>query len=180
MTDRDGHRKIYDVLGEAIRDENTGEFLAGVITCRDVTKITEEMVQIKAEDEERFDRICDSMPQLVWTATPDGLHDFFNNRWYNYTGLSEEASLGSAWRMAFHPDDIAEADRRWSHSLGTGDPFAIEYRCRGKDGQWRWFLGRALPLMNKQTGQVEKWFGKWLASAVRAARVHQRLTWDLL
>ena len=157
---QDGQRKVYDVLGEAIRDESTGEFLAGVITCRDVTKITEEMDQIKAEDEERFKLICDSMPQLVWTATADGEHDFFNDRWYSYTGLTRKESMGSGWRIPFHPEDLAETDRRWKHSLGTGDPYVTEYRCRSKDGQWRWFLGRALPLKNKQTGRVEKWFGQ--------------------
>ncbi len=160
MQDQDGQRMVFDVLGEAIRDETTGEFLAGVITCRDVTKITEEIVQIKAHDEERFKMICDTMPQLVWTATPDGLHDFFNNRWYNYTGLSKEESIGLGWKNPFHPEDMAEATRRWKHSLETGEPYVTEYRCRSKEGEWRWFLGRALPLKNKQTDEVEKWFGE--------------------
>ncbi len=96
MIDKYGQRKVYDVLGEAIRDESTSEFLAGVITCRDVTKLTEEMDQIKADDDERFKVIPTTrMPQLVLTATPDGLHDFHNSRWYNYTGLALNGSLGS-------------------------------------------------------------------------------------
>jgi PAS domain S-box-containing protein len=99
------------------------------------------------------------MPQLVWTTTPEGLHDFFNTRWYHYTGLTPEDSLGLGWKNPFHPDDMPETLKRWSHSLATGEPYVTEYRCRNKDGEWRWFLGRALPFRNKQTGRIEKWFG---------------------
>jgi PAS domain S-box-containing protein len=159
MYDADGRKIVFDVLGEAIRDEETGEFLAGVITCRDVTQMTEEITQIREQDAERFKLICDTMPQLVWTTTPDGLHDFFNTRWYHYTGLTPETSLGLAWQNPFHPDDMPETMRRWSYSLKTGEPYVTEYRCRSRDGEWRWFLGRALPLKNKHTGEIEKWFG---------------------
>lgn len=160
MEDAEGRRTSYDILGEALRDDTTGEFLAGVVTCRDVTKITQVIDQIKADDEERFKLICDTMPQLVWTTTADGSHDFFNSRWYAYTGLSEHDSIGLGWKNPFHPDDMAETTRRWKHSLATGDMYVTEYRCRSRTGDWRWFLGRALPLRNKQTGAIEKWFGK--------------------
>ncbi|POR37491.1 Hybrid signal transduction histidine kinase J [Tolypocladium paradoxum] len=159
MIDRDGHKIVYDVLGEAIRDDTTGEFLAGVVTGRDVTTMTEEITQIKERDDERFKLICDTMPQLVWTATPDGLHDFFNTRWYTYTGLTPEESLGLRWQSPFHPDEMPEALARWDHSLRTGDPYMMEYRCRSREGEWRWFLGRALAVRNKDTGEIEKWFG---------------------
>lgn len=150
---------VYDVLGEVITDDETGEFIAGVITCRDVTQVVEEITQIKEADDERFRLICDTMPQMVWTTTPDGMHDFFNNRWYDYTGLLPEESLGRGWKHPFHPDDMPETERRWNHSLATGDPYATEYRCLSKDGEWRWMLGRALPQINKRTGKIEKWFG---------------------
>ncbi|KAF5627202.1 hypothetical protein F25303_10911 [Fusarium sp. NRRL 25303] len=159
MYDENRNKRIYDVLGEAIRDDSTGEFLAGVVTGRDVTVMTEEITQIKERDEERFKLICDTMPQLVWTATPDGMVDFWNTRFYTYTGLTPENSLGKSWVNAFHPDDLPEAHRRWQHSLNTGDSYVTEYRCQSKDGNWRWYLGRALPQRNKETGEVEKWFG---------------------
>lgn len=152
-------RVVYDVLGETIADDETGEFVAGVITCRDVTHMAQEIKQIKEEDDERFRLICDTMPQMVWTTAPDGAHDFFNNRWYDYTGLSPDESLGWGWRKMFHPDDIPESDRKWRHCLVTGDPYATEYRCLSKAGEWRWMLGRALPLRNKRTGKIERWFG---------------------
>lgn len=164
MIDREGNKIVYDVLGEAIRDNTTGEFLAGVITGRDVTTMTEEITQIKERDDERFKLICDTMPQLVWTATPDGLHDFFNTRWYTYTGLTPEQSLGLKLQSPFHPDEMAEAQARWEHSLRTGDPYMMEYRCRSSEGEWKWFLGRALAMRNKDTGEIEKWFGKSIAN----------------
>lgn len=154
-----GKRIVYDLLGEAITDERTGEFMAGVVTFRDVTVMTEEISLIKERDEERFKIICDTMPQLVWTASANGLHDFFNTRWYTYTGLSPEQCLGLAWQNCFHPEDRVEALSRWRISLETGNPFAMEYRCCNKAGVWRWFLGRALAVRNPETGEIEKWFG---------------------
>ena len=160
MYDDRGEKVIYDVLGEVIRDEMTGEFLGGVVTGRDVTSMKRQLNEIKERDEERFRLICDTMPQFVWTATPDGLHDFFNTRWYSYTGLKPEQCLGLGWQTCFHPDDMLESYSRWQNCLSTGDIYMTEYRCRSKDGEWRWFLGRALALRNKETGKIDKWFGR--------------------
>ncbi|KAI2604626.1 hypothetical protein GGR54DRAFT_621929 [Hypoxylon sp. NC1633] len=154
-----GTRIIYDVLGELITDDGTGEVIAGFITCRDVTHLAQEITDIKIADEERFKLICDTMPQMVWTTRADGMHDFFNSRWYDYTGVSPEDSMSNSWEYPFHPDDLPSAWRKWQHSLDTGEPYAAEYRCRSKEGEWRWMLGRALPLKNKHTGNIEKWFG---------------------
>ena len=160
MIDPDTNQRIVlDCLGEALEDETTGEFLAGILTCRDITTITEEITEIKEKDEQRFKVICESMPQMIWTATPDGLPDWFSERWYEYTGLTQEESLGMGWQLPFHPDDLAVTGTQWAHSLKTGEPYSTEYRCLSKDGEWRWMLGRALPMRNKQTGEIEKWFG---------------------
>lgn len=160
MHDRTKETKIiYDVLGELITSDETGEVIAGIITCRDVTHLAQEITDIKVADEERFKLICDTMPQMVWTATSNGVHDFFNSRWYDYTGLSVEDSIGRGWKNPFHPDDLPTTWKRWERSLVTGEAYDTEYRCRSKDGEWRWMLGRALPLRNKRTGQIERWFG---------------------
>jgi PAS domain S-box-containing protein len=155
-----GDKIVFDCLGEAIRDESTGEFLAGMITCRDITEVTQQISDIKEKDEQRFQVICDSMPQMIWTTTPEGFHDWFSQKWYDFTGLSEEESLGMGWQLPFHPEDMQATSKRWSHCLATGAPYSTEYRCRSKDGEWRWMLGRALPLRNKQTGAIEKWYGR--------------------
>jgi PAS domain S-box-containing protein len=170
-------RIVFDCLGEAIRDDNTGEFLAGMVTCRDITAMTQEITKIKEKDEQRFQLICDSMPQMIWTTTPEGMHDWFSHRWYDYTGLTEEKSLGMGWQLPFHPDDMPATGKRWQHSLKTGDPYSTEYRCLNKDGEWRWMLGRALPLKNKHTGVIEKWFGTCtdIHEAVEARFAHKRM-----
>lgn len=174
-------RMVFDVLGEIIKDTTTGEMLAGVITCRDVTSMAQEITNIKELDEERFKLICNTMPQMVWSTNAEGSHDFFNSRWYDYTGLSSEDSLGLGWKNPFHPDDMPLTTRKWIHSLATGDPYVTEYRCRSKDGEWRWMLGRALPLRNKNTGEIEKWYGtctdvhESLAAKLEAKQMRQQL-----
>ncbi|TVY43914.1 Two-component system protein A [Lachnellula occidentalis] len=159
----DGRKLIFDALGEALRDEETGEFLAGIVTCRDITELTENMNEqineIKEKDAQRFQLICDSMPQMIWTTSPDGMSDWFSQRWYDYTGLTEEESLGSGWTLPFHPDDLVAINKKWAHSVATGEPYSTESRCRSKNGQWKWMLGRALPMRNKQTGEIENWYG---------------------
>ncbi|KAL3423432.1 hsp90-like protein [Phlyctema vagabunda] len=178
-TDR---KMVYDCLGEAITDETTGEFLAGVVTCRDVTQVTQEIIELKDKDEQRFQLICDSMPQMIWTTTPDGCHDWFSGRWYEYTGLSVEESLGMGWKLPFHPDDMGATGKRWAHSLKTGDPYMTEYRCRRADGEWRWMLGRAVCMRNKQSGEIEKWYGTCtdIHDAVEARVVARRTRQQLL
>lgn len=160
VIDSNGTRLVYDALGESITDDETGEFLAGVVTCRDVTKMAKEIDRIKEVDAERFKLICDSMPQLVWTTDPHGSIDFFNTRWTEFTGMTMEESLGIYnWVRCFHPEDMPETRRRWEKSLRTGEPYSVEYRGRNKEGEYRWLLGRALPLRNPETGKIEKWFG---------------------
>ncbi|TGJ88357.1 hypothetical protein E0Z10_g485 [Xylaria hypoxylon] len=153
-----GRQLVYDVLGEILTDDETGEVLGGVVTCRDVTYMAQEITNIRRADEERFKLICDTMPQMVWTASADGTHDFFNQKWCDFTGLSTEDSFGSGWESPFHPDDITPAREIWNHSLETGDPYSAEHRCLSREGEWRWMLARALPLKDK-TGKILKWFG---------------------
>ncbi|MFP2931004.1 PAS domain-containing protein, partial [Pyxidicoccus sp. 3LG] len=108
--------------------------------------------------EDVFHQVSESIPQLIWIARPDGHHEYYNQRWYAYTGLTPEQTTGEGWRLAFHPDDLVEAGRRWAHSLRTGEPYEVEYRCRRHDGAWRWFLGRAHPVRDDQ-GRILRWFG---------------------
>lgn len=78
---------------------------------------------------------------------------------YEYTGRTEQESLGTAWRSSFHPGDTKEADKLWAYSLETGYPYSTEHRCRNREGKYRWMLVRALPMRNLQTGAIERWFG---------------------
>ena len=108
--------------------------------------------------EERYRLVTEQMPQIVWMADARGSHLYFNQRWFEFTGLSERESYGAGWSKPLHPDDVDRAQMRWQHSLDTGAPYEIEYRFRRHDGEYHWFLARALPLRD-EAGRVTKWFG---------------------
>lgn len=102
--------------------------------------------------------IVDSIDQIIWTARPDGYHEFFNRRWYEFTGATPGTTDGEGWACLFHPDDRERTSERWRHSLMTGEPYEIEYRLRHHTGVYRWMLGRAHPVRN-DTGQILRWIG---------------------
>ena len=108
--------------------------------------------------ERRFRVMTGAMPQMVWTTRPDGYHDFYHDRWYEFTGVPPGSTDGEAWNGMFHPDDQDRAWARWRHSLATGEPYEVEYRLRHHSGAYRWTLGRAMPLHDAE-GRIERWFG---------------------
>ncbi|MEO5867353.1 MAG: PAS domain-containing protein [Sphingomonas sp.] len=110
------------------------------------------------DSEGRFRTLADAMPQMVWSTLPDGYHDYYNARWYEFTGMPEGSTDGEAWNGMFHPDDQDRAWATWRKSLTSGDPYQIEYRLRHADGSYRWVLGRALP-MRDATGAITRWLG---------------------
>jgi PAS domain S-box-containing protein len=109
--------------------------------------------------EGRFRQLADSMPQMVWTARPEGYVDYFNERWYEFTGFARDKFGDMSWEPILHPDDVKPCHEAWYASVRTGEPFRIEYRFwdRG-ESRWRWFMGRALPVRN-QRDEIVKWFG---------------------
>jgi PAS domain S-box-containing protein len=102
--------------------------------------------------------VLNSMPQIVWSTRPDGYHDFYNDRWYDFTGMPHGSTDGDGWAGLFHPDDQPLAWSRWQHSLATGEPYEIEYRLRRRDGSYGWVLGRAAPIRGED-GRIERWLG---------------------
>ncbi|WP_207538126.1 hybrid sensor histidine kinase/response regulator [Sabulicella rubraurantiaca] len=120
-------------------------------------RVTQRTAQLR-ESEARFRAITDAMPQIVWSTRADGFHDFYNRRWYEYTGTTPEQVQGAGWAPVFHPEDQPRAWERWSHSLETGEPYEVEYRLRAADGSYRWMLGRALPVRDEK-GNILRWFG---------------------
>ncbi|KAF2221729.1 hypothetical protein BDZ85DRAFT_264300 [Elsinoe ampelina] len=153
-----GEQLIFDVDGEEILDEKTGEFLGGVVVFRDVTIYANIITKQKIANEKQFEDTANMIPVMVWTTKPDGFHDYFSQRWYDYTGLSPSECMGHMWKSPFHPDDVAIAAPRWKHSLETGEEYLTEYRCKSRTGEWRWMLGRALPMRNA-AGKIVRWFG---------------------
>ncbi len=108
--------------------------------------------------EDRLRAITDALPQIVWSTRADGFHDYYNRRWYEFTGMPDGSTDGDGWNGLFHPDDQPLAWERWRHSLATGEPYEIEYRLRHHSGEYRWTLGRALP-MRDEFGTIVRWMG---------------------
>ncbi|TGE27934.1 PAS domain-containing protein [Hymenobacter metallicola] len=111
-----------------------------------------------AENQERTRFILESLPVLIWTATPDGQRDFFNQRWLAFTGHEPEEVLGTQWLQSVHPDDRPNVVRIWQESVTKGTVYQIEYRLRRHDGQYRWVLVRATPRRNS-AGDITMWVG---------------------
>ena len=111
-----------------------------------------------SDSDVKFRTLADTMPQMVWSTLPDGFHDYYNARWYEFTGVPAGSTDGEGWNDMFHPDDQERARALWQHSLQTGEPYQIEYRLRRYDGQYRWTLGRALPIRD-DAGAIVRWFG---------------------
>ncbi len=111
------------------------------------------------ETKQRIRFMADAIPQIVWTARADGNLDYYNRRWYDYTGLTFEQTRDWGWQPVIHPDDLPRCIERWTKSFTTGADYEIEYRFRrAADGVYRWHLGRAQP-MRGETGAIEMWVG---------------------
>ncbi|GJE74361.1 PAS domain S-box protein [Methylorubrum suomiense] len=110
------------------------------------------------ESDDRFRGIADTVEQMIWSTRPDGFHDYYNARWYEYTGMPTGSTDGEAWNGMFHPEDQERAWATWRHSLATGETYRIEYRLRHRSGRYRWVLGLAKPLRDG-TGRIMRWFG---------------------
>ena len=111
-----------------------------------------------AASEAQFRTIANAMPQMVWSTLPDGFHDYYNERWYDYTGVVPGDTDGEGWAGMFHPEDREEAWARWSRSLATGATYEVQYRLRHRTGAYRWVLGRALPVRD-ESGAIIRWMG---------------------
>ena len=96
--------------------------------------------------EKKLRDVVETIPAIAWTALPDGWVDFSNHHWEEYTGLSLEKGSGSGWEAAVHPNDVKRHAEKWRASVASGEPFENEARYRRTDGEYRWFLVRAVPL----------------------------------
>jgi diguanylate cyclase (GGDEF)-like protein/PAS domain S-box-containing protein len=110
------------------------------------------------ERELYFQTVAEAVPEIIWTADPDGMDDFFNQKCFDYTGMTLEQLRGTGWKHMVHPDDADSCFSKWQNALLTGDSYDVECRLRAKNGSYRWFVGRANPIRNAE-GKVVKWFG---------------------
>lgn len=106
----------------------------------------------------RYRHMADSMPQLLWSTDPEGMSDYFNRGWLEYTGEAAERSYGAGWMDFLHPDDRERTDDCWRMAVRTRETYEIEYRLRSRDGEYRWMLARGVPMLDED-GAVTRWFG---------------------
>ncbi|MEY2518735.1 MAG: hypothetical protein QOF24_494, partial [Verrucomicrobiota bacterium] len=148
----------YDAAGRPVR------MLGCHLDITDRRLAEEELREAKVaatlrEGAERYNFLADTVPQIIWTARPDGGLDYYNKAWFDYTGLTLEETRDWGWGVVLHPDDLQHAIDLWTRSFTTGENYEVEYRFkRASDGAYRWHLGRALP-MRDELGEIVQWVG---------------------
>jgi len=151
---KDGTR-VPILIGAAILERSPLTWICFILDLSDRRR----MEVALRESEEWFRCLADAIPQLVWTCNSEGLADYVNQRWHDYTGLNLEQTVGYGWRSVLHPDDVQRSAQLWQAALQNGTPYEIEHRYRrATDGTYRWHLVRGIPLKDS-SGQIVKWFG---------------------
>jgi PAS domain S-box-containing protein len=110
------------------------------------------------QNQEEMQAMANSIPQLAWIARFDGAVVWYNERWYEYTGLSRDLAPAGGWEEVYDTECLPAIREHWQQSLRSGEPFEMEFPIRGADGQFRWFLSRANPVRDS-TGRITRWFG---------------------
>ncbi|WP_305822316.1 hybrid sensor histidine kinase/response regulator [Massilia brevitalea] len=150
-------RRIYEYIFVPILGPD-GEVEAVAGTTRDVTdrKRFEEELR---DSEQHFRTITNAMPQMVWTALPDGAIDYHNEQFYDFVGLQPGQAEGTTWaELMLHPDDQDGAHAAWMDCVASGVPYERTFRLRHRSGEYRWILTRGLPLRS-DAGEIVKWLG---------------------
>jgi PAS domain S-box-containing protein len=153
---KDGSEFTVDLSIVPIADEK-GWYTHWMAIQRDTTdkkQIHEEM----AEKESRLHFLTEAIPQLIWTASKDGMCEFVSQSCAKYLGVEASACYGQGWYQFIHPEDVARATEVWREAVQQRHTFIVEYRLRRHDGEYVWFLHRAVPRVG-ETGESLEWIG---------------------
>ncbi len=123
--------------------------------AREVLKAAQDELRLR---DERSREIADTMPQIVWGADVKGVLNYYNRRWFEYIGLPETDFAGAQWDRYIHPEDLPPTYQTWMEAIESGKVYQMEFRARGADGNYRWFLTRAMPIRDAN-GKIVRWFG---------------------
>ncbi len=151
----DGEARWVEVSAQAFFAEDRCNRIIG--TIGDITE-RKRLEAALREDEQRFRTMAESIPQLAWMASPSGDIFWFNERWFDYTGTSFADLRGQGWQVVHHPDTLEAVVERMQAAFKDGIPWDDTLLLRGRDGRFRWFLSRALP-MRDDSGAILRWFG---------------------
>jgi PAS domain S-box-containing protein len=145
----DGTERLIEFELHPIRDEK-GRVIFLHPTGVDITDVK--------QTQENYRTLADNISQFAWMANSSGWMYWFNQRWFDYTGTTLDAMQGSGWQSVLHPDHSARVVEKIKDCFGSGQVWEDTFLLRGKDGQYRWFLSRAVPIKNAH-GKITQWFG---------------------
>ena len=141
----DGSSRMIRIVGNPVPNES-GDIVEFLCAAVDVT------------EQRQFRAAINAIPEPVWTTRPDGICDFVNQHWLDYTGCTAEQGAGWNWHAAIHPDDVQGVLEQWRATVASGARADLEARIRRFDGEYRWFRVRCIPL-HDESGNIVKWLG---------------------
>ena len=148
--------RYFSFVYQPIRDAD-GTMDGILIHAADVTELVQGR-QRAEESEQRFRTLADNISQFAWMADESGWIFWYNQRWYDYTGTTLGEMQGWGWQKVHHPDHVARVVEKIAACFASGEPWEDTFPLRGKDGEYRWFLSRAIPITDA-AGKVIRWFG---------------------
>lgn len=147
--------KDYSVRAAKSRTNEFGELTEALNSMLDQIQTSSAALR---EGEARFRTLADNIAQLAWMAEADGYLTWYNKRWFDYTGTTFEEMKGWGWQKVHHPNHVARVTEKFQRAVAAGEDWEDTFPLRGKDGLFRWFLSRAIPIRD-ETGAIVRWFG---------------------
>ncbi|MBB2148716.1 PAS domain-containing sensor histidine kinase [Pedobacter gandavensis] len=154
--------KYWDVTHTPFLDENGAiqyiiQYSFDVSNLISARKKSEQREKKIAASEKHLEFLLNAMPQQVWTATAHGIINYVNEICCRDFGKTVEELRGLGWQSFVHPDDLPACIRAWSYALGQNSEYSVEFRLQMADGQYKWYLGKAIPLI--ESGELKMWMG---------------------
>ena len=153
---KDGHLVSVFITVSPVIDES-GTIVGASKIARDASGFVAHQRKIE-ESEARFRLLADNISQFAWIASADGQLTWYNKRWFDYTGTTLEEMKGWGWTKVHHPAHVDRVVAHIQHSWDTGEEWEDLFPLRSRDGEYRWFLSRAVPIRDEH-GQIVQWFG---------------------